>query len=68
MNATVWLDARQTIGPIDARIFSGSLEHLGRAVYDGEVPALDVSTYRRATMRGRATRACFSSIAARTPI
>jgi alpha-N-arabinofuranosidase len=35
MKATVDLDTRFTVGPIDPRIFGGFLEHLGRAVYEG---------------------------------
>ncbi len=35
MKASVKLDTDYTIGAIDPRIFSGFLEHLGRAVYDG---------------------------------
>ena len=32
---TLTLHSRFTIGPVDARIFGGFLEHMGRAVYDG---------------------------------
>ncbi|KAA0235299.1 MAG: Intracellular exo-alpha-(1-_5)-L-arabinofuranosidase 1 [Acidimicrobiales bacterium] len=35
MEATVHLDTRQRIGPIDRRIFGGFIEHMGRAVYEG---------------------------------
>src|SRR5688500_8109939 len=33
--ATLHLDTQNNVGLIDARIFSGYLEHLGRAVYGG---------------------------------
>ncbi|HXT35100.1 MAG TPA: alpha-N-arabinofuranosidase, partial [Chloroflexota bacterium] len=35
MKATVHLDTQHHVGPIDRRVFSGFLEHLGRAVYEG---------------------------------
>lgn len=35
MNATVRLDAHRHAGDIDPRIFSGFIEHLGRAIYGG---------------------------------
>lgn len=35
MKATIRLDTEYTVGEIDPRIFSGFLEHLGRAVYEG---------------------------------
>ena len=34
-NATITLDPDRTTGKIDRRIFSGFLEHLGRAIYEG---------------------------------
>ena len=34
-NATITLDPDRTAGKIDRRIFSGFLEHIGRAVYEG---------------------------------
>lgn len=33
--ASVYLDTHFTIAPVDPRIFSGFVEHLGRAVYEG---------------------------------
>ena len=35
MEAAIKLDLEQTISPIDARIYSSFLEHMGRAVYTG---------------------------------
>jgi len=35
MNASVLLDTNRNVGPIDRRIFSGFLEHIGRAIYGG---------------------------------
>ncbi len=35
MQATIHLDTQYHVGQIDRRIFSGFLEHLGRAVYEG---------------------------------
>ncbi|MCW3052136.1 MAG: alpha-N-arabinofuranosidase, partial [Chthonomonadales bacterium] len=35
MQATLTLDTQFHVGEIDPRIFSGFLEHLGRAVYEG---------------------------------
>jgi len=35
MKATVFLDVRRHVGPVDRRIFGGFLEHIGRAVYEG---------------------------------
>ena len=35
MQATLQLDTQYHVGEIDPRIFSGFLEHLGRAVYEG---------------------------------
>lgn len=33
--AKVFLDTRRTVGPLDRRIFSGFVEHIGRVVYGG---------------------------------
>ena len=59
--ATVRLDPRRTVGPIDRRIFGGFLEHLGRAVYGG-VYDPDSSHARRARVPyrrgGRAAADC----------
>ena len=35
MNATVRIDTRRSIGPVDPRLFGGFVEHLGRVVYGG---------------------------------
>ena len=35
MKATIRLDTDHHVGAIDRRLFSGFLEHLGRAVYEG---------------------------------
>ena len=35
MNASVFLETRRHVGPIDSRMFGGFLEHIGRAVYGG---------------------------------
>ncbi|MEI8197456.1 MAG: alpha-N-arabinofuranosidase, partial [Phycisphaerae bacterium] len=35
MNAQVLVDTHYHVGPVDPRLFSGFLEHLGRAVYEG---------------------------------
>ena len=34
-SATLFLDTHYHVGPIDSRLFSGFLEHLGRAIYGG---------------------------------
>ena len=51
MRATLHLDTRHNVGPIDARIFGGFLEHLGRCVYEGvydpESPLSDEQGFRR---------------------
>lgn len=50
MRATVTLDSQYHRGPIDPRIFSGFLEHMGRAVYEGvydpESPLADEDGFR----------------------
>jgi alpha-N-arabinofuranosidase len=35
LNATLTVDARNVIGPINRRLFGSFVEHLGRSVYDG---------------------------------
>ncbi len=35
MNAQIHVDSHHHVGPVDRRIFSGFLEHIGRAVYEG---------------------------------
>ena len=51
MQATLTLDTQFHVGEIDPRIFSGFLEHLGRAVYEGvydpESPLSDSNGFRR---------------------
>jgi alpha-N-arabinofuranosidase len=51
MNATLTLDTRFHAGEIDPRLFSGFLEHLGRAVYEGvydpDSPLSDADGFRR---------------------
>src|SRR5262249_7020021 len=51
MQATIHLDTHQHAGPVDPRIFSGFLEHLGRAVYEGVYdpgnPLSDESGFRK---------------------
>lgn len=51
MKATLNLDTRHNAGEIDRRIFSGFLEHLGRAVYEGVYdpgnPLSDSAGFRR---------------------
>jgi alpha-N-arabinofuranosidase len=51
MNATLTLDTQFHAGEIDPRIFSGFLEHMGRAVYEGvydpESPLSDANGFRR---------------------
>lgn len=48
--ATVYLHTEHRVGPVDERIFSGFLEHLGRAVYGGVYdpgsPLSDASGFR----------------------
>jgi alpha-N-arabinofuranosidase len=34
-NATVYVDTRRTIAPLDRNLFGSFLEHLGRAIYEG---------------------------------
>ncbi len=50
MKASIRLDLDYTVGEIDSRIFSGFLEHLGRAVYEGiydpESPLSDANGFR----------------------
>ena len=50
-NATLKLDTDFHVGEIDPRLFSGFLEHLGRAVYEGaydpENPLSDEDGFRR---------------------
>ena len=50
MNATLFLNTQHHVGEIDPRIFSGFLEHMGRAVYEGvydpESPLSDVNGFR----------------------
>lgn len=50
-NATITLDPDRNAGKIDRRIFSGFLEHLGRAlyeaVYDPGNPLSDEHGFRR---------------------
>jgi alpha-N-arabinofuranosidase len=51
MNATISLDIHHNAGEIDRRIFSGFLEHLGRAVYEGVYdpgnPLSDAAGFRK---------------------
>lgn len=51
MDAILHLDTQHHVGPIDRRIFSGFLEHLGRAVYEGVYdpgnPLSDARGFRR---------------------
>lgn len=51
MRATLTLDTQHHRGDIDPRIFSGFLEHMGRAVYEGvydpESPLSDANGFRR---------------------
>jgi alpha-N-arabinofuranosidase len=35
LNATLTVDTRNIVGPIDRRLFGSFVEHLGRSVYDG---------------------------------
>ena len=50
MKASISLDLDRHVGEIDPRIFSGFLEHLGRAVYEGifdpESPLSDANGFR----------------------
>ena len=50
MKASIRLDIDHHVGEIDPRIFSGFLEHLGRAVYEGiydpESPLSDANGFR----------------------
>ncbi len=50
MKASIRLDLDYTVGEIDPRIFSGFLEHLGRAVYEGvfdpDSPLSDANGFR----------------------
>ena len=50
MKASIRLDLDHHVGEIDPRIFSGFLEHLGRAVYEGiydpESPLSDANGFR----------------------
>lgn len=51
MHATLHLDTQHHVGNIDPRIFSGFLEHMGRAVYEGVYdpasPLSDAQGFRR---------------------
>jgi len=50
-HASLHLDTQYHVGPIDRRIFSGFLEHLGRAIYEGvydpDNPISDECGFRR---------------------
>lgn len=51
MRATLHLDSQHHVGNIDPRIFSGFVEHIGRAVYEGiydpESPLSDENGFRK---------------------
>ena len=51
MKALVFTDRHFTIGPVDPRLYSGFIEHVGRAVYDGIYepghPTADADGFRK---------------------